>query len=45
MKTPYQLDHLGNPVYRPKPDLQQRLLRWAMVITVAACVGIVVWVR
>ena len=38
-------DHLGNPVYLPKPDLQQRLLRWAMFITIAACVGIVVWVR
>lgn len=45
MKPPYQFDHLGNPVYRPTPDWQQRLIRLATAVTIVACIGILLWVR
>lgn len=45
MTSRHQLDNLGNPVYRPTPDWQHRLIRWASVITIAACLGILVWGR
>lgn len=45
MKPPYQFDRFGNPVYRPTPDWQHRLVRWTSVITIALCVVILLWVR
>ena len=41
-----QFDRLGNPVCQPaKPGLQHRIIRWASAITIAACLGILVWGR
>ena len=39
-----QFDRLGNPVYRSaKPDWQQRVIRWASMITIVVCLGILAW--
>ena len=46
MNGEQHVDQFGNPVYRPaKPGLQHRIIRLASVVTIAACLGIMVWGR
>ena len=46
MNGEQHVDCFGNPVYRPaKPGLQHRIIRLASVVTIAACLGIMLWGR
>lgn len=46
MSDQHHFDRLSNPLYRSaKPGVQHRIIRWASVITIAACLGIMAWGR